>query len=98
MEKLEGVPLEGLAKSTKPQVEAVLDNLSSQGFVHGDLCPQNILRLADGSIRVVDFDWAGLAGVVKYPEDLNVDCNWHPEVEAGAPITEIHDYFQYASS
>ena len=30
MEKLEGVPLEGLDKSTKPQVIAVLDNLSCE--------------------------------------------------------------------
>ena len=41
-------------------------------FVHGDLCYQNILLLPDESIRVLDFDRAGICGQVKYPHNLNM--------------------------
>ena len=47
------------------ELQTVLEELKSNRFVHGDLHPQNILPMVDTSIRVVDFDWAGISGVVK---------------------------------
>ena len=55
------------------ELQNVLEELKSNDFVHGDLRPQNILPLADNSIRVVDFDWAGKSGVVT--EGLFMQCS-----------------------
>ena len=71
-----------------------MEELKSNDFVHGDLRPQNILPLADNSIRVVDFDWAGTSGVVKYPEDMNRECSWHSDVIPGVPLLHEHDNYQ----
>ena len=38
--------------------------------VHGDLRVQNIL-VVDDSISILDFDWAGKEGEVRYPQELN---------------------------
>ena len=85
MEKVEGVALEHL------------DDSSSGQFKFGKICtwrftPTEYFAIADQTNRVVDFDWAGVSGVVKYPEDLHADCTWHPDVKAGAPITSCHDH------
>ena len=76
------------------ELKTVLEELKSKNLVHGDLRPQNILLLADNSIKVVDFDWAGKCGAVKYPTNLNIDCPWHPDVTPGCPIIHEHDEYQ----
>ena len=50
--------------------------LHSNGFVHGDLRAPNILLLKDNTVRILDFDWTGCAGVAKYPDDLNTSVEW----------------------
>ena len=47
-----------------------------QGYVHGDLREPNILVSGKSEIKlkIVDFNWAGKAGEVKYPSDLNIDA------------------------
>ena len=68
--------------------------LHSNGFVHGDLRPPNILTLEDGTVRILDFDWAGHAGVVKYPDDLNTSVKWHEDVKCRGFIQMEHDNYQ----
>ena len=75
-------------------LKVVVEKLRNKNFVHGDLRPQNILLLTDGSIRVVDFDWSGLSEQVKYPLDINESCDWHPHVKAGGVIMHHHDTYQ----
>jgi len=43
------------------------------GYVHGDLRETNILVKYDGTpgIMLVDFDWAGVVGEVRYPPNVN---------------------------
>ena len=49
----------------------------------------------DGSIRLLDFEWAGKMGEVCYPADLNINnIFWHSGVEPGAKITHEHDKYQ----
>ena len=68
MEKANGRPLQRpVDESIKTSLNLVVEKLSNKNFVRGDLRPQNILLLPDKSIRVVDFDWSGLAG---HPVDL----------------------------
>ena len=76
------------------ELQTVLEELKSNNFVHGDLRKQNILLLADNTIKVVDFDWAGESGAVKYPTNLNIECPWHPDVTPGGPILHEHDEYQ----
>ena len=64
-------------KSKKRTIEQQLRNILSfmhrQGYVHGDLRDPNILVSGKSEIKlkIVDFNWAGKVGEVKYPSDLN---------------------------
>jgi serine/threonine protein kinase len=40
-------------------------------------------------LKVIDFDWAGLAGVVEYPPHRNPDVQWPGS--SGKPIMDTHD-------
>ena len=68
-------------KKLKASLRNAVQTLHSNNFVHGDLRPPNILALEDNTVRILDFDWAGLAGVVKYPDDLNTSVEWHEDVK-----------------
>ena len=59
--------------------------------MHGDLRHPNILAFTDGSIRVLDFDWADSEGSAYYPTDINPQCQWHEDVKHGGKIKIIHD-------
>ncbi|KAG8899070.1 hypothetical protein FRB99_006951 [Tulasnella sp. 403] len=68
--------------------------LETHKFVHGDLRSNNIMcRLhqngVDIEIRVVDWDWAGEVGEVRYPPDLNPEANLPGA--AGGLIEKEHD-------
>jgi hypothetical protein len=62
------------------------------GFVHGDLRAPNILVTNDGP-RILDFDWAGKSGLVKYSRVLNQDIVWHHEADINERILPEHDVF-----
>ena len=52
MEKVNGRPLQcPVDESVKKSLKVVEEKLRNKNFVHGDLRPQNILLLTDGSIR-----------------------------------------------
>ena len=68
--------------------------LHSSNFVHGDLRPLNILALEDNTVRIVDSDWVGRAGVVKYPADLNTNVEWHEDIKCGGLVQKEHDVYQ----
>lgn len=53
MEELKGNPVEVLSHQN---VKEAVETLSSYNYVHGDLCPQNLLVFQDGSLWVADFD------------------------------------------
>lgn len=69
--------------------------LHQENYVHGDIRDTNIMVKRDGvqGFRLVDFDWSGRIGQVRYP--MNVywgPCLWRPpEAEDGQLIKADHD-------
>ena len=67
-------------------------------LVHGDIRLPNII-IADGAegesledrIKIVDFDWAGTAGEVRYPFNLSSKIRWPTGVADHALILPAHD-------
>ena len=75
-------------------MHCAVKTLHSNNFVHGDLRPSNIPALEGNTVQIFDFDWAGRAGVVKYPDDLNTSVEWHEGVKHGGLIQMEHDDYE----
>ncbi|MEA2604664.1 MAG: eukaryotic-like serine/threonine-protein kinase [Acidobacteriota bacterium] len=48
-------------------------SLHERGVIHGDVHPRNVLVAGDGSVRLIDFGIAGIAGIARrggFPESL----------------------------
>ena len=61
------------------QLRSATDLLHQHNIVFGDLCPNNIVKPADGSgVMLVDFDWCAVAGEGKYPLMIN-NYGWDAE-------------------
>jgi serine/threonine protein kinase len=93
-----------ISESTEQHMvcDKVREHVHRQGFVHGDIRPQNVLvkhrDTGHGvtlSVRLVDFDWAGETNKVKYPFHVNPDLGYglkRPSgVKGGGIITTEHD-------
>jgi len=75
-------------------VDGIIEKLELKNYVHGDLRSNNIMIRTDVKeksvdLRVIDFDWAGEAGQVRYPAERNREIWWPGE--AGGPIEQDHD-------
>ena len=73
--------------------ERILDKLHERNFVHGDLRLPNFILDGD-QVKLIDFDWAGEAGSVKYPFLINNTVKWADGVVPGNLILHEHDCFQ----
>ena len=94
MERVKGSPIKlPVSQAVETSLQTVTSLLDCKDLVHGDLRPQNILVVGN-SVRVLDFDWAGKHPTAKYPKELNMTCNWHPDVMCGGIITKEHDLYQ----
>ncbi|PCH34823.1 hypothetical protein WOLCODRAFT_155474 [Wolfiporia cocos MD-104 SS10] len=69
--------------------------LHDKGMVHGDLRRPNIIVTdnPDGPLKIIDFDWAGMQGEVRYPLRLSKEIYWEPSVGDYALIEYKHDDF-----
>lgn len=57
---------------TRKAVEEAVKIGHAAGFVFGDVRRANALvGRADGEVKLIDFDWAGEAGRVRYPPDMS---------------------------
>ena len=89
-------------ESVRDAVRRALEILHGQGLVHGDIrLPNVIIEDCDDEgtedeesigahTRIVDFDWAGHEGVVRYTHDLS-QGQWVEGVEDYALIRASHD-------
>ena len=59
--------------SYETEVQEKVTSLHEAGFVHGDIRSVNIMVKKDDSpgIMLIDFDWAGVMGEVRYPMNVN---------------------------
>jgi hypothetical protein len=75
------------------RVQAAKNLLHENGFVFGDLRPNNIVKPMDGTgVVLVDFDWCGRDGVDTYPIFINEQaCKWHGGVTGGGIMQKEHD-------
>jgi len=80
-----------LSDAVLGQLEVALETLHSQNLVHGDLRRPNILTDEEGRVRLIDFEWSGEAGVVRYPALLNPEIPWPEGVKPGRSIQPQHD-------
>lgn len=80
------------------RVRAVLQQLHTAGFVHGDVRASNALYKVDGSdlkVMLIDFDEAGKTRQAHYgPLPFNTIIPRAPDVDPGGPITPQHDLWQ----
>jgi hypothetical protein len=82
-----------LPQDTRENIEAGLTKLHQAHFVHGHVRDVNIMVRMDGKpgFMLVDFDWAGINGEVRYPANVNKEF-WRPDdVSDGMPIRSEHD-------
>jgi hypothetical protein len=84
-------------RKVRSKVEEALGKLHAEGFVHGDVRDANILvdsnsLEGDVKIRIVDWDWAGRAGEVRYPAGINRFTVKRPEgAQTRKLIAKEHD-------
>lgn len=81
----------------RPKVLGILNVIHAAGFVHGDIRDTNILvQHTDGKInlKLVDFDWGGREGEVRYSMRINRHTVKRPEGAVdGELITKEHDVY-----
>lgn len=69
-----------------------LNLLHNKSLVFGDLRDANIILDKEGWPHVIDFDWCGVSGKVRYPFDINDEPGmWMDGVEGGNFIEKRHD-------
>ncbi|KAI6010555.1 hypothetical protein EDC04DRAFT_2905818 [Pisolithus marmoratus] len=78
---------------TKSLIRAKLAGFHKAGFVHGDIRDTNIMvsKSDNTQFRIIDFDWAGIAGEVKYPAFLNPEVRRPEGATDGEFILAEHD-------
>ncbi|KAL7681706.1 putative protein kinase-like domain superfamily [Plasmopara halstedii] len=95
--EMEEWELKSITEATNPddvqsQLKLLLDELRENNFVHGDLRPPNVfLHGSQEQVVLIDFDWAGVAGVDIYPIGMNPEINWPKGAHGGAKLDPAHD-------
>jgi len=72
-------------------LETIIKLLHTHNYVYGDLRGPNVMITPEKNIKLIDFDWAGKVGDVKYPNFLSPKIGWPAGAEGGKPITAQHD-------
>ena len=97
MECIEGKTMDEASSSPKDareQTEKTIQKLHDAGLVFGDLRGPNVM-FSRGKVILIDFDWAGREGEVRYPRNLSSRVRWPGETEEleMQPILIDHDRF-----
>lgn len=91
MEYVDGCLWDDAIEKPFAALQDAVQLLHRAGCVHGDMCSINILVTSDG-VRILDFQWAGVAEQTVYPFFMNhTDVDWPDGVRDGQPIKQDHD-------
>ncbi|KAF8555881.1 hypothetical protein OG21DRAFT_1496013 [Imleria badia] len=99
MEYVKGLTLEDALKQGKvsPDFKADLrrafEQLHTAGYVFGNLQQRNVMVTREGTstAQLINFDWAGKEGEVKYPLLISRSVDWPEGVRGLEYIREEHD-------
>jgi len=84
-----------ISRQLRETVTNLVTSFHAEHFVHGDIRDSNLLvRMGDGELgmKLVDFDWGGKEGEVRYPILINNHTVYRPpSVFGGQLITTEHD-------
>ncbi|KAH0833789.1 hypothetical protein J3R83DRAFT_10936, partial [Lanmaoa asiatica] len=84
-----------IPSSFKSDLERAFKYLHGAGYVFGDLREPNIMVLPEGTsgstAQLIDFDWSGVQGKVKYPASISTAIPWANGVKGLAYIEKKHD-------
>lgn len=72
-------------------LQGIMKLLHEHGYVYGDPHSPNVIIMEDGTVKLINFDWAGKAGIVRYPFSISWVIKWPDGVEAGGIITKEQD-------
>jgi hypothetical protein len=72
-------------------IQDILNHLHENDFVFGDLRSTNIMITKNNKVKFIDFDWAGKAGVSRYPLLLSQQISWAGGVKGLAVMEKQHD-------
>jgi hypothetical protein len=73
------------------EVNWAIQLLHDHSLVFGDLHPPNVMVTKKGGVQLIDFNWAGEKGQVKYPFLILMEIGWPSGVKALAHIEQVHD-------
>jgi hypothetical protein len=86
--------MDKVAKGVKETFLAAIGELHQAGMVHGDVRKENVMVKDGGKeFKLLDFDWAGVLGEVRYPRHVNkaVELRRPEDVSDGELIAAGHD-------
>jgi hypothetical protein len=87
----------GHAEGLKERIRAAITELHQAQMVHGDVREMNVMVKDNGvDFMLVDYDWAGLQGHVRYPRHVN-RLGRPEDVEDGRLILTRHDELMLAA-
>jgi serine/threonine protein kinase/ABC-type uncharacterized transport system substrate-binding protein len=94
----EGKPLDSSdAQSGALDLGAALEALHNLGLVHGALRPRNVMVLADGTIKLMDVELAGLRGAPTPQDGPEPPAEYlAPEQITHASVSEKTDIYSFA--
>jgi serine/threonine protein kinase len=79
-------------KHIRNQPPDCLRVLHNERMVHGDIRNTNLLVGPDGDIKLIDFDWAGEIGKVRYLMNVNRSTVGRPSIVSdGELVIAEHD-------
>ena len=70
----------------------MVDRLYKSGWVHGDLRLCNVLFGMDGSVHLIDFEWAGQFGQATFPDNVRVNAFGEKASRVVDPSSEIPNF------
>ena len=106
MEFVEGRHLNEFLSQETDKKQSILDQcthaltkLHDENLCHGDFRDLNVLVRENGTVCILDYEWAGLEGEVRYPGFMNhVHITWPDGASDGELIRKEHDIFMMEHS